>query len=808
MHTVQNAILVLLMWLEIGLGGQEALSQTLVSDASYGRTEAGVQYVTIPVTDCANLTATPIVVGDWLVYPMHEHSDNCSGPGPYRHTLFGYRLSDGKLYQLWDDGAGEAPLNYWQDQDLLLWNTTFGGTVFLLDPQTFDLRRKLSVRTTSDSGGVVLDGLYYFGTINSPDDTCQNPTNPNCGALYAIDAEGNVVHSLNMEDGFRAWIGTSPTTDGQYLYWGTAAQTVGEKSGDEAASTYGCSVVKTDRELNVLASFDPGDLACYMLPFTGANMDSVSGEVVPDGTGLWVQYVRPNQAADADGRFESVLYRLDLNLKERCRVTFDFEPQTQAAGFYAAPTVDAAGNAYVPVSVPDSDSRRKGQLWKVSPTCQVTLLAEVPGSFAHASPTLADDRYVLFATDGRLQVLTLAGEPVRDYALASQAPVLTSPVIHEGILYVVQEDGTLNRIEDSGVTGYGGAIWPRYRHDNRGSADLSTVGAQLKGAFIAFHLEVKDLPGIRSLWPRLEDFMALADRYGHKITLQFSAPWVDYVVQSGLTDKVLAWEAEGHEIALHHHGPTHKFFDGYTGAPDLIRTDAWYGNGKNVAYQGGMDALMEKLAPLTRTGILSAGMSDEDTDWPAGVPFYATDSGGEPSKDDLLSTPVVKWHNGQPVVEVYNAGYLISHLGDAAVTRTDIESALQTATGAQYMGIVFNDETIDEDFADIEPLFQLLQRYGVQVRTVSDLLGKLAGDRVREAEAIMDAGEAQYPQYFPSHETTRWFDPYLYRFYPETGIYLGINEDEKAVYLLGGVFGDTLYRVGSVTEVKALLGMD
>ncbi|BCX81618.1 hypothetical protein MIT9_P1196 [Methylomarinovum caldicuralii] len=796
--------LAILFW---GMAGAE----TLVPDAVYGQTDSGIEYVTIPVTDCANLTATPIVVGDWLVYPMHEHSSNCSGPGPYRHTLFGYRLSDGRLYQLRDDGAGEAPLNYWQDQDLLLWNTTFGGTVFLLDPGTFDLRRKLSVQTTSDSGGVVLDGLYYFCTINSPDHTCQNPTNPNCGALFAIDAEGNVVHSLNLDGGFLAWIGTSPTSDGQYLYWSTAAQTVGEKSGDETTYTYGCSVVKTDKELNVLASFDPGDPACYMLPFTGANMDSVSGEVVPDGTGLWVQYVRPNEAAGAGGQFKSVLYRLDLNLQEQCRLTFDFEPQTQAAGFYAAPTVDADGNAYVPVSVPDADHTRRGQLWKVTPACEATLLAEVPGSFAHASPTLADDRYVLFATDGRLQVLTLTGEQVRDYTLASQAPVLTSPVIHEGTIYVVQEDGTLNRIEGSGVAGYGSAIWPRYRRDNRGSAALSSskgASAQVRGAFIAFHLEVKDLPGIRSLWPRLEDFMALADRYGHKITLQFSAPWVDYVVQSGLTDKVLAWEAEGHEIALHHHGPTHKFFDGYTDAPDLIRTDAWYGNGKNVAWQGGMDALMEKLAPLTRRGILSAGMSDEDTDWPEGVLFYATDSGLEPSRDDLLSTPVVKWHNGQPVVEIYNTGYLISHLGDAAVTLSDIESALQSATEAQYMGIVFNDETISEDFAEIEPLFQLLQRYGVQVRTVSDLLGKLDGAGVREAEAVMDAGEAQYPQYFPSHETTRWFDPYLYRFYPETGVYLGINEDEKAVYLLGGVFGDTLYRVGSVSEVKALLGLD
>ncbi len=441
---------------------------TPVPDATYG-TQGDVRYVRIPTTDCANLTATPIIVGDWLVYPMHEYSRNCSGPSAYRRALFGYNLQDGRLYLLRDDGAGEAPLLYQPDQDTLYWNTTFGGTVFLLDPDTFALRKKVSVQTTSDSAGVYLDGLYYFATVNTPGDICQNPINPNCGAVFAMDAQGNIVYTLNTDDGFRTWVGTGLTTDGQYIYIGSAKQTKGQE-GVENEYLYGCSVIKVDKQLNILASFDPGDFACYYLPYVGANADSVAGEVVPDGNGLWVQYVRPN-----DNRMKVALYRLNLNLEEQCRVEFDFEPQTQAVGFYTAPTVDADGNAYIAVSVPDTANTRRGQLYKVTPACQSTLLAEVPGSFAHASPSLADNQYVLFATDGRLQVLTLDGQVVRDYALASDARVLTSPVIHNGVIYVVQEDGTLNIIENAGVSGYGDAIWPRYRHDNQGSATLGTV---------------------------------------------------------------------------------------------------------------------------------------------------------------------------------------------------------------------------------------------------------------------------------------------------------------------------------------------
>ncbi len=444
-----------------------SISFPAVPDAQYGRQE-DVQYVHIPIDPaCANFTATPILVGEWLVYPGHVFRKCARNPGPYGRALFGYHLKTGQLYFLYQGASGEAPLTYDAETDTLYWTVTFGGSVLIFDPQTMALRRKMSVRATSDSAGTILEGLFYFGTINGPDKACQQPLNPNCGALFAIDPSGQVVHQRNYEDGFRAWIGTSVTTDGTYLYWGTAAQTVGQKTGDEPEYLYGCSVVKTDRELRILASFDPGDMACFALPFQGANMDSVSGEVVPDGRGVWVQYVRPNGPD-----MVSALYRLDTDLKEICRVTFPFEPQTQAVGFYAGPTVDAQGNAYVPVSVPDATAKRKAQLYRVTPDCEVTLLAERPGAFAHASPTLADDRYVLFATDGRLDILTFEGRLVKTYTLASEARVLASPVLHEGVLYVLQEDGTLNIIGNTGLLDYGNALWPRYRHDNAGTGVL------------------------------------------------------------------------------------------------------------------------------------------------------------------------------------------------------------------------------------------------------------------------------------------------------------------------------------------------
>ena len=441
-----------------------------ISAAVYGKAN-GIKYVQIPTTDCANLTATPILVGDWLVYPMNEYAQNCSGNSVYEKTLFGYNLQDGQLYPLYEGASGEATLLYDASQEKVYWTTIFGATVFLFDSNTWKIQQKLGVGTTSDSSGTLLDGLFYFGSVNVPDASCQNPVNPNCGALFAMNGEGSIIYQNNTDNGFRSWVSASVTTDGVYLYAGSAKQTKGT-AGVEEEYLYGCSVTKLDTELNVLASFDPGDPSCYYLPFEGANADSVAGEVVPDGSGLWAQYVRPN---DAD--LKTVLYRLDLDLQEQCRVEFPFAPQTQAIGFYAAPTVDKDGNAYVAVSVPDDQNTRLGQLWRITRDCQASQLAEVAGSWAHASPTLADDQYILFATDGRLQVLTLAGQAVQEYTLASMARVNASPVIHDNVIYVIQEDGTLNIIEGSGLTGYGQAIWPRYRHDNSGLAVLTSTGS-------------------------------------------------------------------------------------------------------------------------------------------------------------------------------------------------------------------------------------------------------------------------------------------------------------------------------------------
>ncbi len=451
----------------------------VIPDATYG-VISGVKYITIPATICTHITATPIVVGDYLVYPAHNQGHGCQPRDPYAETLFGYNLNDGLLYELADGASGEGTLLYQPQEDRVLWTTTFGGAARLLDASSFTTTvtigaSQIGEMVNSDSSGAYLNGLFYFGTINTPENSCQNPIKMNCGAVFAVNWQGNVVHRINTQsihngdNGFRSWIGAGVVTDGEAIYVGGSPQHYGT---DESVYRYGCSTVKLSPDLHILASADPGDRGCHRLGHGNADEDAVAGEpVLGMGEDVWVRHIRPT-----DSRLMTPIILYNRNLEEQCRVEVYTGPYPWPLGFYGALTVDKDGNAYAPYNLPVSIGSSKAVLLKIARDCSYQTLTQIAGVTSNASPTLADDQYVLFAVNGRLLIYATDGSFVREYALASNAEVAASPVIHNGVIYVLAADGTLNVIENSGLQGYGTAIWPRYRHDNHGSGALTGAG--------------------------------------------------------------------------------------------------------------------------------------------------------------------------------------------------------------------------------------------------------------------------------------------------------------------------------------------
>lgn len=67
------------------------------------------------------------------------------------------------------------------------------------------------------------------------------------------------------------------------------------------------------------------------------------------------------------------------------------------------------------------------------------------------------------------------------------------------------------------------------------------------------------------------------------------------------------------------------------------------------------------------------------------------------------------------------------------------------------------------------------------------------------------AEKSVYSGYFPSSQPTQTFQAYRYRYYPETGVYLGVADGtngtvEAGVYVMGGPFGTTPTYVGALTS--------
>jgi hypothetical protein len=73
---------------------------------------------------------------------------------------------------------------------------------------------------------------------------------------------------------------------------------------------------------------------------------------------------------------------------------------------------------------------------------------------------------------------------------------------------------------------------------------------------------------------------------------------------------------------------------------------------------------------------------------------------------------------------------------------------------------------------------------------LSGSYGMATADIASDTNTLLDWAEETYPGIFTSRETTQHFPPWLFRFYPETGIYAGIHTEENNVYVLGGPWGN------------------
>ncbi|MDP3875924.1 MAG: hypothetical protein Q8Q50_02985 [Methylobacter sp.] len=84
-------------------------------------------------------------------------------------------------------------------------------------------------------------------------------------------------------------------------------------------------------------------------------------------------------------------------------------------------------------------------------------------------------------------------------------------------------------------------------------------------------------------------------------------------------------------------------------------------------------------------------------------------------------------------------------------------------------------------------------------------------DLACESDLLFNWAEAHFQDLFPRSANTETLAPWLYRFYPESGIYAGVNSD-KDVYLMGGSFGNEPFYIDKLgnllTQAYGAVGWD
>jgi hypothetical protein len=259
--------LIILSFLFIGQGGSitaaRDIYQPILSPSTLKITEGarvkksdGSIITYLPTSDCVEVSATPIVIDDFIVFPTFKKglSPECK-KAKVRTGLYAVSTKTGKAYTLVANIAGEASPNYekglivqpliGEKRGIVWWEK---GYVTITKP----------LQAGIDSAGLLINSTYIVGSVNSPFPVCQKGPNADCGALIATDRTGSILHRLDRTSNLRGWMTAGATTDGKYYYIGTGSG----RDGDAAPKPnikHECSVVKISKDFKIVRTYDDGD---------------------------------------------------------------------------------------------------------------------------------------------------------------------------------------------------------------------------------------------------------------------------------------------------------------------------------------------------------------------------------------------------------------------------------------------------------------------------------------------------------------------------------------------------------------------
>ncbi len=218
--------------------------------------------------------------------------------------------------------------------------------------------------------------------------------------------------------------------------------------------------------------------------------------------------------------------------------------------------------------------------------------------------------------------------------------------------------------------------------------------------FFAVHCE----PQTPHLFPKLIQLVAMAERYGIPLTIQFAPQWVEAIMRDEKkVQRVRQWQQWGHEIAAHHHSVFHLNWDGFTNYADSVI----HRLGKQDQYRGDMAAYWNIVEPIGGDSLLltygGPGAMDPDSSVDWYLKFWYRTGGGRDLQRAFSAPRNVPMRRYLPCQVDYT---FLQTMEDV----TTLETLYQNTTGKVVVGVTTHVFNFAADTTYVEEWMRFIQK--------------------------------------------------------------------------------------------------
>jgi hypothetical protein len=266
---------------------------------------------------------------------------------------------------------------------------------------------------------------------------------------------------------------------------------------------------------------------------------------------------------------------------------------------------------------------------------------------------------------------------------------------------------------------------------NPGVEPRATASA-VPSTFFAVHCEAHSASP--PTWDALCRFVAMADRYGAKLTLMFNPQWAEFICpDKERFERVKSWQKNGHEVAVHYHNVVHGDWNGHTNRQDERYT-------RDRRYRGAVTPMMESLQKLAAPDTLLTMCMGPDARWDS-LREVEID---EPDYPDGILYDVDGMDAGlTPLMKTKFKGRDLFHLkhhffapGRREEHLDKIKEEFRRAKPGEVLGVVTHEQDFARSPEFIEQWFQFCRENKAAIKTVRGIVRSYPPDKVVEVPYV------------------------------------------------------------------------